>query len=125
MLGKYQQGHATCELKRSTQIPTDMRDGIRELVKLETPVKHRGKGYASALLKSICDEADTQCIVLMLHVQPFGDYDHSSSQLEDFYAKFGFMVIQADPRLMARMVGATPRILNPVTEAVGRAIEAL
>jgi hypothetical protein len=100
-----------------------MRDGIRELTKLETPVEHRKNGDATALLHAICDEADTQRLVLLLHVEPFGDADMGSSQLEAWYEKFGFMVIQPEPKLMARMVGATPRLLNPVTAAVGRAIE--
>lgn len=125
MVGKYKHGQATCELKRSGSLPKEMRDGIRELVKLHTPVERRKNGDATELLRSICDEADTQRIVLMLTVEPFGDPDLGASQLEAWYEKFGFMVIQSEPRLMARMVGATPRVLNPVTAAVGRAIEAI
>lgn len=127
MTGKYQSGQATCFLKRSLQIAEEMRDGIRELTKLQTPVAGRRKGDASQLLGMICDEADTQGLVLMLHCEPFGDSDLASSQLEAWYEKFGFMVIQAEPKLMARMVGATPRMLNPdsVTVAISRAIEAM
>lgn len=127
MIGEYQHGQATCVLKRSVQIPADMRNGIRELAKLHTPIERRKNGDATELLRSICEEADTQGIMLMLHVEPFGDPDLGPSQLEAWYAKFGFMVFQAEPKLMARMVGATPRVLsaNPVTAAVGRAIEAM
>lgn len=126
MLGKYQHGQASCVLQRSVQIPADMRNGIRELSKLQTPIERRKNGDATQLLHAICEEADTQGIVLMLHVEPFGDPDMGVSQLEAWYAKFGFMLIQAEPKLMARMVGSTPRVLNanPVTAAVSRAIEA-
>ena len=127
MIGRYQHGHATCELKRSVQLPVDIRDGVRELTKLHTPIEHRKNGDATQLLQQVCDEADTQGIVLLLHCEPFGEPDLAASQLEAWYEKFGFMVIQAEPKLMARMVGASPRVLspNPVTLAIGRAIEAM
>lgn len=125
MIGKYQSGQATCVLQRSVQIPVEMRDGIRELTKLHTPIERRKNGDASQLLHDVCDEADRQNLVLLLHCAPFGDADLGASQLQAWYERFGFMVIQAEPKLMARMAGATPRVLNPVSSAVGRAIEAM
>jgi hypothetical protein len=124
MNGKYQSGQATCVLQRPASLPVSMRDGIRELTKLHTPIAHRNKGEASQLLREVCEEADRQGIVLMLMPEPFDEPDLGATQLEHWYARFGFMTIQAEPKLMARMVGATPRLLNPVTAAVGRAIEA-
>lgn len=125
MIGKYQSGHATCVLKRSAQIPVEMRDGIRELSALETPVEHRKHGDASKLLHDVCEEADRQNLVILLHCEPFGDIELGASQLQAWYERFGFMVIQDEPKLMARMVGATPRVLNKATAAIGRAIEAM
>lgn len=119
MHGRYQRGEATCLVKRSVQVPMEMRNGLREISKLETPVEHRGKGHATELLKAICDEADTQALVLLLHVAPFGDTDLGASQLERWYEKFGFQTIQAEPKLMARMVGGTPRVLE--RSAISRA----
>ena len=127
MLGKYQHGKATCVLNRSVQVPSEMRNGIREISSLQTPAESRRNGDATQLLHSICEEADTQRIVLLLHAEPFGDSALDADQLESWYAKFGFMVIQAEPKLMARMVDSTPRVLacNPVTLAVAHAIEAM
>jgi GNAT superfamily N-acetyltransferase len=122
MRGKYQRGEATCLVKRSVQVPVFMRDGLREISKLETPVEHRGKGHATELLKAICEEADTQSLVLLLHVAPFGEAELGASQLERWYERFGFQTIQEEPKLMARMVGGTPRVLE--RSAVNRAIGA-
>lgn len=120
MHGKYQRGEATCFVKRSVQVPVDMRDGLREISKLETPAEHQGKGHATELLKAICEEADTQALVLLLHVAPYGDAGLGASQLERWYEKFGFQTIQAEPKLMARMVGGTPRVLE--RSVISRAI---
>jgi hypothetical protein len=126
MNGKYQRGYATCMVKASVQVPQEMRAGLREISKIHTPIAHRRNGDATQLLMAVCEEADTQGFVLLLHVQPYGEPDLGASQLTDWYERFGFQTIQAEPHLMARMVGATPRVLsaNPITAAVGRAIEA-
>lgn len=99
-----------------------MREGIRELASLEVPAAEQGKGYATSLLHKVCREADAAGIVLVLWPQPFGDHIAlSRTQLIDWYARsFGFSVIQPDPVLMARLPGATPRMLrlNPTVEAL-------
>jgi hypothetical protein len=71
----------------------------------------------------VCREADAAGLVLVLSPQPFGDnINLSKEQLTDWYERsFGFAIIQHEPMvLMARMPGATPRLLtlNPVTEAL-------
>ena len=127
MNGKYQRGQASCLVKRSVQVPAEMRDGLREISNLHTPIERRKNGDATELLAALCEEADTHGLVLMLHCKPFGDPELGASQLETWYAKFGFMAIQDEPRLLARMAGSTPRVLaaNSVTLAVAEAIEAM
>lgn len=125
MNGNYKRGQATCLVKRSVQVPQEMREGLREITKLFTPIAERGKGHANALLTAVCEEADAKSLVLLVHVEPFGEPDLGASQLEQWYAKFGFQVIQDEPKLMARMVGSTPRVLSAATKAVGLAIEAM
>lgn len=115
-------GEATLTIGVCRALPPEMRPQTRELSGLEVPPESRGEGQASALMHQVCDEADAAGITLVLFVQPFNDPDMGRAQLIDWYAKrFGFMPIQADPPLMARMPGSTPRTLSPVSKAVTEA----
>ncbi len=121
--GERRVGYATCRVRQCTALPERMRAKTREIVDVETPFAEQGKGYATTLLHKVCREADAAGLVLVLTPQPYGDnINLSKDQLIGWYARnFGFAIIQHDPMmLMARMPGATPRLLtlNPVTEAL-------
>lgn len=115
-------GHAACRVRHTNAVPASMRADIREVCGVEVPAEHQGQGHATALMHKVCSEADAASIVLVLWPQPWGDnIALSRDQLIEWYAStFGFQVIQPEPVLMARMVGATPRRLklNPVIEAL-------
>lgn len=115
-------GPATCRIRQTNAVPERMRGRVRELTKLEVPFSEQGKGYATTLMHSVCREADKHNIVLVLWPQPFGDnINLSKSYLVGWYEqRFGFNIIQPEPVLMARMPGATPRLLklNPVAEGL-------
>ena len=100
---------ATCKVRVSTAIPGHMRDRVRELVKLNVPTEDRKKGYATALLHKVCEQADEASVLLFINVQPYGDIELSKGQLEAWYRRFGFETIQDEPRLMARP-NQTPRV---------------
>lgn len=118
-LGSRKLGAATCKVSRSVQVPVRMRDRIREVSSLYCPAEERGQGFAKELMFSLCTEADQENFVLLVHVQPYADPYMSKEQLAEWYAThFGFGPIQAAPLLMARMPGATPRILKtPIAQA--------
>lgn len=110
-LGVRKFGAATCKLSRTVQVPEKMRDDVVELSSLHCPVEERRNGFASQLVQEICDEADAAGKLLLIHVQPFAEEGMSRAHLRHWYAgRFGFQEIQAKPLLMARMVGATPRM---------------
>lgn len=116
-------GAATCRVRRTNAVPAQMRDGIREVAALEVPVGEQGKGYATTLMHKVCREADAAGIVLVLWPQPFCDHiSMTRDELVDWYGRaFGFQLIQEEPvQLMARMPGATPRLLalNPTMKAI-------
>lgn len=121
--GERKVGAAHCRVRQCTALPERMRPRTREIVDVETPFEEQGKGYATTLLHKVCREADAAGFVLVLSPQPYGDnINLSKQQLEQWYERsFGFAIIQHEPiTLMARMPGATPRVLslNPVTEAL-------
>lgn len=121
--GERKVGAARCRVRQCTALPERMRAKTREIVDVETPFDEQGKGYATTLLHKVCREADAAGLVLVLSPQPYGDnINLSKQQLQEWYGRsFGFAVIQHEPMtLMARMPGATPRmlVLNPVTEAL-------
>lgn len=121
--GERKVGAARCRVRQCTALPERMRAKTREVVDVETSFAEQGKGYATTLLHNVCREADAAGFVLVLSPQPYGDnINLSKQQLQDWYERgFGFAVIQHEPMtLMARMPGATPRMLtlNPVTEAI-------
>lgn len=119
----YNVGPATCRVRRSLAFPAHLRDGIRELAKLQVPATERGKGYATSLVHKVCREADKAGVVLVLWPQPFGDGEMTQEQLVAWYGReFGFQVIQPEPVLMARPLNSTPRVLAPKPSAAAAAI---
>jgi hypothetical protein len=117
-------GAATCRIRQTNAVPERMRGRVRELCCVEVPADKQNQGYATTLIHKVCREADEANIVLVIWPMPFGDnISLGKQQLIDWYSgRFGFQCIQPDPYLMARMPGATPRILrlNQVTEALQR-----
>ncbi len=121
-LGKRRYGEASLELRISKALPAHMRDKTRELRNLQTPVEHRKQGKATFLMDCVTEEADDNGITLVLWPAPYGDIDLGRSQLRDWYARrWGFQEIQAEPLMMARMPGSTPRRLNPLAQAMNEA----
>jgi len=81
-------------------VPEEMREGIREIVSLQS--ESQGKGHATKLMHEVCTEADVYGKVLFLRPLPFAD-GMDADKLMRFYRKFGFEKIQDDPVvLMAR-----------------------
>ena len=127
-LGLHRVGAAACIVRIPTSLPAHMRDGVREIVRLWVPTKHREKGYATSLMHAICRDADLAGVTLMLQAAPFEGSTPGETAgmtrdaLEAWYqAMFGFQLIQAEPRLFARQVGATPKQhlrLTPVVRAI-------
>lgn len=69
-------------------VPEHMRDGMRELISVFTPPEDRRKGYATALLKAVCEEADATAMVLLLTAE---------DPLIGFYRRFGFIELPREP----------------------------
>lgn len=78
----------------------DGAEGVLELVRLNTISSHRKRGYATQLMQRIVDDADMSYRVLMLRPEPYGLT--GITDLVHYYQKFGFIVIQDDPVIMAR-----------------------
>jgi hypothetical protein len=96
-------------------VPPHMRDGMREVLSVRTPAEDQRKGYATALLAAVCEEADAARKVLLLMPKQQGDM--SQAQLIGWYQRFGFeqlpalpSVVEGAPVLMARRV----RIAAPI-----------
>lgn len=110
--------HAKLTLRPSSVIAGA--DGrLLELVGLWTDPEHRKQGYATELMKAVCDASDAASVVLMLTPKAFGE--GGLQDLVPFYARFGFSVIQKAPALMARM----PRAFKPKLSVVGGAVSEL
>lgn len=78
-----------------------MQPMTREIVSLASG--NPKKGHATTLLWSVCHEADTAGITLILQPKPFGDDGLDDDKLKRFYGKFGFVEFQQLPVvLMAR-----------------------
>lgn len=121
-LGKASSKLCSVRVKQCEGVPLHMRAHSREVTSLLTPEKERGKGYATTLMHKVCRDADTTGTVLILSPRSFSDGGLSDSYLESWYASsFGFQVIQKEPEtIMARMPGATPRVLQlkPLAQAL-------
>ena len=115
-------GGARLRIRQSNALPAELRGATREIHSLETAPAARGQHHATLLLRKVCDAADRAGITLVLWPQPWGDNPSMTrDQLIEWYERrFGFLVVQVEPVLMARMVGAEPKVLklNPTMEAV-------
>jgi predicted GNAT family acetyltransferase len=92
--------HARCEVVTNPELPPEM-DRVREVVRVWTEPGSRQQGYATELLKAVCDEADAENLVLILQPSPFGA-NVSRDRLMTLYKRFGFIRTQDKPVLMAR-----------------------
>jgi len=107
-----------------------MRERIREIGNLYVEPGERNKGYATRLLRKVCQKADAANMVLMLFAEPFEDDSGAveltlngltTEQLVEFYNRFGFAITQMQPQIMmARMPHAEERMarLAPITQAI-------
>lgn len=119
--GIRQHGPATLKLSFNTSVPMHMRSGVMEVTHLLVPEQHRGQGYASLLMQKLCAEADEAGRVLLLMPKPFDVVALDREQLQAFYERFGFEVIQQRPAvLMARRPGAAVTVrMKPLAFAMG------
>ena len=113
-IGPRHHGAASARIRLCPGLDPKLQDSTRELCDLSTPQEHQGRGHASALLRDVCREADEAGVMLVLFVDPFGA-GLSAGDLAAWYGRHGFAEIQAEPvRMMARQIGATPRMLGAV-----------
>lgn len=113
----YSNEHSSAEV-----VPTTIEgaSGVLEVVRAWTDPDHRKEGFATELLKSIIEDADIEGVVLMLNPKPFGRV--GLENLAPWYERFGFMVIQKKPVLMARMPAVYKARMSAVAGAASEAI---
>jgi len=100
--GLRQHKSASCRVAIPTGVPDDMREGMRELIAIESG--NPRKGHATGLLRSLCTEADVDNLILLVQVQAY-DEGMTTEQLTKWYAGHGFQTLQTEPViLMARPV---------------------
>lgn len=99
MHAHYSNEHASAEVVRNASLPEEL-SGVLEVVRVWTDPEHRGQGYASAVMNEVIRDADRTGTVLMLKPTPFGRV--GVLDLVGWYGRFGFIVIQNKPVLMAR-----------------------
>lgn len=98
--GKRVHGSASARVRYSQLADATVRGRLREITHMQSAVP--GQGHASALLDSICAEADADGITLVVHVAPFGDCRMTALELGRWYARKGFKAIQPEPLVMMR-----------------------
>ena len=98
--GTYTSGHASCKLRYSQAAPAHLRGFMLEVTNLHTPTQHRGKGHATKLIAKLAKYADADRITLLLMPKPYGESALDVPALLQFYARFGFVELQAQPALL-------------------------
>jgi predicted GNAT family acetyltransferase len=100
--GIREHGHASLKVNVAKALPIHMRKQVYEISSVRTEPEYRGQGWASELLFSTCTDADIAGKFLMVHVKPDDDSPLDRNRLAEFYSRFGFAPIQAEPLLMVR-----------------------
>jgi N-acetylglutamate synthase-like GNAT family acetyltransferase len=98
--GPRTEGHSRLSLRPPTSLPFHMRKRVVELYGLETDPDYRRRGDATELMLTVCVEADMNKTFLFLAVVSNGGMEQAD--LAAWYARFGFLPIQAKPLLMTR-----------------------
>lgn len=80
-------------------LPERMRKLTREVLSVRST--NPRKGHATALMHEVCNEADKWWITLIVQPSKFDD-GMDDAKLVPFYSRFGFVVFQNEPCLMAR-----------------------
>lgn len=100
LVTEWKNEHAELRCTHNPELPAHM-DKVREISRLWTEPGSRKQGYATELMKQVCNEADVLGYVLMLQPKEFGKSD-GLKDLQKWYERFGFVKIQNNPVLMAR-----------------------
>ena len=100
MIGPRKLAYASLRLSVPTGLPEDVHGAVVELRALKVRKDKRGRGFAKALMATVCDEADNARRFLFLHCKP--DSPSDIEALANFYIRNGFQPIQAAPLLMLR-----------------------
>ena len=95
-------GHASLKVGVAKALPQAMRRQVMEVSAVRTEPEYRNRGDAGALMFATCTDADLAGKFLLVHVEPAPDSPLDQQRLAEFYARFGFAPIQADPLLMVR-----------------------
>lgn len=100
--GRRDYKQASLRIAIPTSLPAHMQPHMRELLSVSSG--NPRKGHATALMYQVCQEADDARMTLLIQVDPFDD-GMTKEQLQKWYDKFGFEVIQTEPALlMARKI---------------------
>ncbi len=81
--------YARLELRHMDGIDEAAKDGLLQVLSLQTAPEHRKQGHATSLLKAVCKEADEAKKILVL--------SPDDKSLKEWYQKFGFQAIQFQP----------------------------
>jgi len=87
-------GNASLHIGYSQIIAPNQRGLAREITEFFVPEEHRGKGDGSELLKEVCEQADSERLLLLIIAD--------TERLANFYYLHGFKTIQEKPILMVR-----------------------
>lgn len=71
---------------RDFGLDTDQK--CRLITRINVPVGFRGNGIGSELLSTLLNDADSEDVILLLSIQPYGDMTYD--QLLDWYTRHGF-----------------------------------
>jgi GNAT superfamily N-acetyltransferase len=69
---------------------------------IEVAPAHRGRGYASTMLRAVCEDADREGVLLTLAVAPQGFDGLTYEQLLAWYERYGFKGTALEAGVMER-----------------------
>jgi ribosomal protein S18 acetylase RimI-like enzyme len=92
VIGKREFEGASCWIRMMTDLPMQLRDGVRLVHNLKTDKGMRGKGQGTELLRRICAEADREGVTLILMPD--------NELLQKWYSKVQFSVVQTEPSVL-------------------------
>ena len=92
--GLRQHKSAECRVSIAYGLPDEMHEATREIVAVKAG--NARKGHATALMHTVCAEADREWITLIVNVKQF-DEGMDDEKLKRWYSRFGFIEIQQEP----------------------------
>ncbi len=107
-IGERKNRFSRLEVDEALNLPAELAPHFRWIRDVETVEKHQRKGWATKLLKKVCEEADKAKLHLMLEPNGYGEMS-DEDLMRWYYKQFGFITVQVKTKDLPCLMTRAPK----------------